>query len=75
LRAVCFSGFASEAKSNAESGWPSAPTWQNFGVTGMENPKVTCFTCHRGSPHPLTAPPPAAAPLPAAPPKPERGAA
>jgi hypothetical protein len=21
-------------------------------------PKVTCFTCHRGSPHPLTAPPP-----------------
>jgi len=48
---------------------------QNFGVTGTEKPKVTCFTCHRGSPHPLTAPPPAAAPLPAAPANAERGAA
>jgi hypothetical protein len=52
---------------------------QNFGVTDMMKAKVTCFTCHRGSPHPLTAPPPpgvapAAAPMPAVA-KPERGAA
>ena len=59
---------------------------QDFGVTDFNNAKVTCFTCHRGSPRPLTAAPsaiPAAAPagtsLPsAAPPPPkqksERGA-
>jgi photosynthetic reaction center cytochrome c subunit len=39
--------------------------------------KVTCFTCHRGSTKPLTAPPPGAPntvpPPPAAPAKPERG--
>jgi hypothetical protein len=30
---------------------------QDFGVQmGAPNAKVSCFTCHRGSPHPLTAP-------------------
>jgi len=54
---------------------------QDFGVTDFNKTKVTCFTCHRGSPHPLTSPPapvPGAAPgtPPAAPPPPrtsERG--
>jgi hypothetical protein len=46
---------------------------EDFGVTDFSKVKVTCFTCHRGSEHPLTAPAadataPAAAPL-----KPERG--
>ena len=52
---------------------------QDFGIQpGAGEPKVTCFTCHRGSPHPLQTPPaaPAAASAnpgaPAA--KPERGA-
>ena len=27
---------------------------QNFGVTDLSKAKVTCFTCHRGSPHPQT---------------------
>jgi hypothetical protein len=40
---------------------------QEFGVTDMKGVKVTCFTCHRGSTKPLTAPPPAE-PAPAAPP-------
>src|SRR4051812_31293527 len=47
---------------------------QDFGVTDFGKVKVTCFTCHRGSTKPLTAPPvetPAVAP--AAPTKPERG--
>jgi len=39
---------------------------QDFGVKDFANVKVTCFTCHRGSIHPLTAPPPAE-PTPAAP--------
>ena len=44
---------------------------QEFGVTDFANVKVTCFTCHRGSIKPLTAPPPAeAVPAPKAP---ERG--
>src|SRR3954465_13909118 len=48
-------------------------------ATGLPDAKVTCFTCHRGSTKPLTAPPPrppaAAAPAPsAAPAKQERGA-
>ena len=30
---------------------------QDFGVTDSSKLKVTCFTCHRGSTHPLTAPP------------------
>lgn len=31
---------------------------QDFGVQpGTANAKVTCFTCHRGSPRPLTSPP------------------
>ncbi len=54
---------------------------QDFGVTDFAQVKVTCFTCHRGSEHPLTAPPPGAnfvpAPPGAAPPPPkapERGA-
>ena len=50
---------------------------QDFGVTDFANVKVTCFTCHRGSTEPLTAPPPGAPntvpPPPAAPAKPERG--
>ena len=29
---------------------------QDFGVTDMSKSRVTCFTCHRGSEHPLTAP-------------------
>ena len=30
---------------------------QDFGIQpGMANAKVTCFTCHRGSQHPLTSP-------------------
>ena len=29
-----------------------------FTVTDMSKAKVTCFTCHRGSTKPLTAPPP-----------------
>jgi hypothetical protein len=42
-------------------------------ATGLPDAKVTCFTCHRGSTKPLTAPPPpdAAPPSPAKPP--ERG--
>lgn len=27
-----------------------------FKVTDWKNPKVTCYTCHRGAAHPLTAP-------------------
>ena len=44
------------------------------GITGLPDARVTCFTCHRGSTKPLTAPPP---PGPSAPPplaRPERGA-
>lgn len=54
---------------------------EDFGVTEVSKHKVSCFTCHRGSKHPLTEPPrleTAPAPAPAAgvvPPKPERGAA
>jgi photosynthetic reaction center cytochrome c subunit len=49
-------------------------------ITGEADSKVTCFTCHRGSSHPLTMPPPAAAPAMPPPsgeasPKPERGTA
>jgi hypothetical protein len=50
-----------------------------FAVTDFSKVKVTCFTCHRGATHPLTAPPAdAAAPPPppaSAPAKQERGAA
>lgn len=49
---------------------------QDFAVTDVNNAKVTCFTCHRGSSHPLTSPPaqvpgnpPAAFPGPPAPPR------
>jgi len=43
---------------------------EDFKVTDSSKLKVTCFTCHRGSNHPLTAPPAEdAAPAPA---KPER---
>ena len=51
---------------------------EDFGVTDFSKVKVTCFTCHRGAKHPLTAPPPDAATPPppaAAPAKPERGSA
>jgi hypothetical protein len=44
---------------------------QDFGVKDFSQVKVTCFTCHRGSTKPLTAPPadgPVAAPV-----KQERG--
>ena len=30
---------------------------EDFSVTDSSKLKVTCFTCHRGSTHPLTAPP------------------
>lgn len=49
---------------------------QDFGVKDFKDVKVTCFTCHRGSTKPLTAPPPApAAPTPQAPSPQERGGA
>ena len=47
-------------------------------ITGEADSKITCFTCHRGSQHPATAPTRAAAPAPAAPAtgaRQERGAA
>jgi len=55
---------------------------QDFGIQMGGEPKVTCFTCHRGSTKPLTAPPPNAVPPAALAPvtpapadrKPERGA-
>jgi hypothetical protein len=56
---------------------------QGFGLTDASKAKVTCFTCHRGSPHPATEvpagvvlvpPPPGATPAPATSSKPERGA-
>ena len=31
---------------------------QDFGVKDFKDVKVTCYTCHRGSTKPLTAPPP-----------------
>lgn len=39
-------------------------------VAGLHDPSVTCFTCHRGSPHPAAAPPtvPPTVPVPPAPP-------
>ena len=46
---------------------------EDFGVTDFSKVKVTCFTCHRGSEHPLTAPAADATPPAAAPSKPERG--
>jgi cytochrome c peroxidase len=48
---------------------------QDFGVTDFANVKVTCFTCHRGSTKPLTAPDPATTipPPAAAAPRNERG--
>ena len=46
---------------------------EDFGVKQFKDVKVTCYTCHRGSTKPLTAPPPAEpAPPPAAKPA-ERG--
>jgi hypothetical protein len=48
-------------------------------IAGLEQPRVTCYTCHRGSTEPATVPPPPAAAQPAAPapasatPAPERG--
>lgn len=52
---------------------------QDFGVHDFSQVKVTCFTCHRGSPKPLTAPPPGTNNVPppptAAPSRPERGGA
>jgi hypothetical protein len=39
---------------------------QDFGVKDFKDVKVTCYTCHRGSTKPLTAPPPAL-PVPAVP--------
>jgi hypothetical protein len=47
-------------------------------ITGQADSKVTCFTCHRGSTTPATAPPPAASAAPtapAAPAKPDPGVA
>ncbi|HET9336036.1 MAG TPA: c-type cytochrome [Sphingomicrobium sp.] len=34
---------------------------EDFGVKEFKDVKVTCYTCHRGSAKPLTAPPPALA--------------
>ena len=34
---------------------------EDFGVKEFKDVKVTCYTCHRGSAKPLTAPPPAPA--------------
>ena len=47
---------------------------QDFGVADESKLKVTCFTCHRGSNHPLIAPPEDAKPAGASPSpaKPER---
>ena len=48
---------------------------EEFGVQDFSQVKVTCFTCHRGSTKPLTAPPAdAAVPPPTKAGKPERGA-
>lgn len=48
---------------------------EDFGVTDFAHVKVTCFTCHRGAEHPLTAPPPGTNNVPPPPPRaPERGA-
>ena len=49
----------------------------DFRIAAGGAPKVTCFTCHRGSTKPLTAPPPepASAPAPQAPAAQERGGA
>lgn len=41
---------------------------QEFDVADMKDAKVTCFTCHRGSTKPLTAPPPDANLVPPPPP-------
>lgn len=30
---------------------------EDFKVANFSQSKVTCYTCHRGAPHPLTAPP------------------
>ena len=42
-------------------------------VQGLDDAKVTCFTCHRGSTKPATAPPDAPVPVAPTVPKPERG--
>ena len=44
---------------------------EEFGVKDFKDVKVTCYTCHRGSKKPLTAPAPE--PAPPAPPPTERG--
>ena len=46
---------------------------QDFGVKDFTQSKVTCYTCHRGAPHPLTAAPPLSTPTPSAPTTTERG--
>jgi cytochrome c peroxidase len=47
---------------------------EDFGVKEFKDVKVTCYTCHRGSPKPLTAiPEQPAAPAPPAPSPSERG--
>ena len=47
---------------------------EDFGVKEFKDVKVTCYTCHRGSTKPLTAPPPTEpAPPPPTPKAPERG--
>ena len=45
-------------------------------IGGLLDPKITCYTCHRGSTKPATSPPPTSAAAPSAPPPPlkaERG--
>ena len=46
---------------------------QDFDVTDFSKVKVTCFTCHRGSTKPLTAPPPEPGAASAPPAKAEHG--
>jgi hypothetical protein len=65
--------FASDAKREKEMArWMMRVTHdlnQKFEVD-MNNPAVTCYTCHRGAAHPLIVPPPADPAATAAPPKP-----
>lgn len=45
---------------------------EEFGVKDFKDVKVTCYTCHRGSTKPLTAPPPAPAAAPQLPVPPQK---
>jgi cytochrome c peroxidase len=69
--------FASDAKENKRTARTMLAmvhriNSEDFGVTDFANVKVTCFTCHRGSTEPLTAPDPATT-IPPPAPRNERG--